>query len=309
MYNAIILLGDKMEQNYINMQRFFSMDLKIKDLIIKMKPPRLNYGEEFYIKYVDELLQNLKKIEEVYFYFVDYLGMTSDVKDIINDKFKNMELEFINCNYKIENLEKVYEKYIYSMSYDAIKEINENFYGYSVNRKEYEVLSKCNTVNDMLHAFHSYLVNNEDFYQNIPIIEIKHINEYEDEINLCGKKTELSKELFDSFPTEINSCKTDILSFDDMILVMCRDIGHALTIEIHDEGDNLRVNYYIPKVCNVEKVNTLKGVNKLNPETSNMFSVTNGEFVVKKESFIPEIVDFIKSVPTDDDIMSMIKFY
>ena len=285
------------------------MDLKIKDLIIKMKPAKLNYGEEFYIKYVDELLENLKKIEEVYFYFIDYLGMPSDIKNIVNDKFKNMELEFINCNYKLENLERIYEKYVYSMSSDSIKSISDNFYGYSIDRKEKEVLSSCNTVNDMLHAFHSYLVNNDNFYQNIPIIETKKINEYEDEINLCGKETKLSKELYDNFPVEVSGCETDILSFDDMILVMCRDIGHALTIEIHEEENDLRVNYYIPKVCNVEKVNTLRGVTKLNPEKSNMYSVTNGEFVIKKENFVPEIVEFIKSVPTDNDVMSMVKFY
>lgn len=285
------------------------MDLKIKDLIIKMKPPRLNYGEEFYIKYVDELLQNLKKIEEVYFYFVDYLDINQSIKNIINEKFKNIELKFINCNYELNKLQNEYERSILSMTHGISKKINDNFYGYSVDRKEVDVLSSCNTINDMLHAFHSYLVNNEKFYQNIPIVDSKQTNEYGDEINLCGKENELSKKLFDNFPTEINGCRTDILSFDDMILVMCRDIGHALTIEIHDEENNLRVNYYIPKVCNVEKVNTLKGVNKLNPETSNMYSVTNGEFVVEKEKFIPEIVDFIKSVPTDFDINERVKFH
>ena len=62
-------MGDKMDENLEKMQKFFELDLKIKELIIKMKPPKLNYDKHYYMKYVDELLLNLKSIEETYNYF------------------------------------------------------------------------------------------------------------------------------------------------------------------------------------------------------------------------------------------------
>lgn len=42
------------------------------------------------------------------------------------------------------------------------------------------------------------------------------------------------------------------------LLMMVRDRGHALSIEITLNGQNARLEYFIPKVCNVDMVNNLQ---------------------------------------------------
>lgn len=290
-----------MDENMKKMELFFELDLKIKELIIKMKPPMLNYDEQYYIKYVDILLSNLKKIEDIYCYFIDYLGMNINIKDLIRGKFKNYESRFITCNYEYNKLQKEYENSIYSMTPGLENKIQENFQGYTHYDNEFEVLKECVTINDMLHAFHSYLVNNEKFYEQMQITNDK-ILKSNGLVNLCGNDNRFATDLFNNFPEQIKTFKTDILSFDNMILIMSRDLGHALTIEIFEEENNLRVKYFIPKVCNIEKVNKLKGVTKLDPETDSIFDNTTGEFVVSKDNFVCEMIDFINGVPTDDDL-------
>ena len=121
---------------------------------------------------------------------------------------------------------------------------------------------------------------------------------------MFGKENDLSRDLFNKYPVELDTGEVDILSFDDHLLMMVRDVGHALSIDSTIENDNIRVSYFVPKSCNIEKVNKLKGVTKLDPLTSDMFSPTNGEFVCKKEDFTNEIIDFISNVPTDADSYS-----
>lgn len=83
---------------------------------------------------------------------------------------------------------------------------------------------------------------------------------------------------------------------------MVRDRGHALSIEIEEEKANIRVRYFIPKVCNIEKVNNVRGVDKLDPSKDNMYSCTKGEFVIKRDKFTSELIEFINSIPTDSDM-------
>ena len=292
-----------MNEEFEKLEKFFELNLKLKDFILKVQPEALNFGHEFYIEYVDKVIDGLKKVEEIFYYFVDYTGMNPFVKDIIREKFNILRKTFIDCDKEYIELRKAYEKAIYSMTPGIDKSLGKNFYGYKGDRKEMAVFDELNTVNDMLHAFHFYLINNEDFYDKMPIIDKKTESEYEHEINLCGIDNELARDLFDNFPKEIVTLRTDILSFEDTILIMARDLGHALTIEVQKEDDHLRVRYFIPKVCNVEMVNQLKGVTKLKPEISDMFSSTTGEFVVNESDFVSEMVDFLKSVPTDVDMI------
>lgn len=187
------------------------------------------------------------------------------------------------------------------------KELQKNLFGYNINRKEVESFEKCKTINDYLHAFHFYIVNNEKIFHSMPIIDRK-INKDDEPIILFGKENDLSRDLFNKYPVELGTGEVDILSFDDHLLMMIRDVGHALSVDSTIENDNIRVSYFVPKSCNIEKVNKLKGVTKLDPLTSDMFSPTNGEFVCKKEDFTSEMIDFISNVPTDIDAFSKSNF-
>ena len=63
-------------------------------------------------------------------------------------------------------------------------------------------------------------------------------------------KPYLNEEVFNSIPFALSSDYVEIMSIsDDMAILMIRDVGHALSIEIEKENDRLFVRYFIPKIC------------------------------------------------------------
>lgn len=280
-----------MNENYENLDKFFKIDLKIKDLILKTRPNEKTYDTSGAIKYVDNLIKELDTIKDYFFWVIDTYNMSPYLKDVINNSLNEYNEKLLNSNYDYDRLTRIYEECILKMTVGLEKELQKNLFGYNINRKEVESFEKCKTINDYLHAFHFYIVNNEKIFHSMPVIDRK-INKDDEPIILFGKENDLSRDLFNKYPVELGTGEVDILSFDDHLLMMIRDVGHALSIDSTIENDNIRVSYFVPKSCNIEKVNKLKGVTKLDPLTSDMFSQTNGEFVCKKENFTSEIIDF-----------------
>ncbi len=296
-----------MNENYEKLDKFFKIDLKIKDLILKTKPNEKIYDTSGAIKYVDNLIKELDTIKDYFFWIIDTYSMCPYLKDVINNSFNEYNEKLLNSNYDYDKLTRIYQECILKMTSGLDKELQKNLFGYNINRKEVESFEKCKTINDYLHAFHFYIVNNEKIFHSMPIIDRK-INKDDEPIILFGKENDLSRDLFNKYPVELGTGEVDILSFDDHLLMMIRDVGHALSVDSTIENDNIRVSYFVPKSCNIEKVNKLKGVTKLDPLTSDMFSPTNGEFVCKKEDFTSEMIDFISNVPTDIDAFSKSNF-
>lgn len=296
-----------MNENYEKLDKFFKIDLKIKDLILKTKPNEKIYDTSGAIKYVDNLIKELDTIKDYFFWIIDTYNMTPYLKDVINNSFNEYNEKLLNSNYDYDKLTRIYQECILKMTVGLEKELQKNLFGYNINRKEVKSFEKCKTINDYLHAFHFYIVNNEKIFHSMPIIDRK-INKDDEPIILFGKENDLSRDLFNKYPVELGTGEVDILSFDDHLLMMIRDVGHALSVDSTIENDNIRVSYFVPKSCNIEKVNKLKGVTKLDPLTSDMFSPTNGEFICKKEDFTNEIINFISNVPTDIDAFSKSNF-
>ena len=296
-----------MNENYEKLDKFFKIDLKIKDLILKTKPNEKIYDTSGAIKYVDNLIKELDTIKDYFFWVIDTYNMSPYLKDVINNSFNEYNEKLLNSNYDYDKLTRIYQECILKMTVGLEKELQKNLFGYNINRKEVKSFEKCKTINDYLHAFHFYIVNNEKIFHSMPIIDRK-INKDDEPIILFGKENDLSRDLFNKYPVELGTGEVDILSFDDHLLMMIRDVGHALSVDSTIENDNIRVSYFVPKSCNIEKVNKLKGVTKLDPLTSDMFSPTNGEFVCKKEDFTSEMIDFISNVPTDIDAFSKSNF-
>ena len=296
-----------MNENYEKLDKFFKIDLKIKDLILKTKPNEKTYDTSGAIKYVDNLINELDTIKDYFFWVIDTYNMSPYLKDVINNSLNEYNEKLLNSNYDYDRLIRIYQECILKMTSGLDKELQKNLFGYNINRKEVESFEKCKTINDYLHAFHFYIVNNEKIFHSMPVIDRK-INKDDEPIILFGKENDLSRDLFNKYPVELGTGEVDILSFDDHLLMMIRDVGHALSVDSTIENDNIRVSYFVPKSCNIEKVNKLKGVTKLDPLTSDMFSPTNGEFVCKKEDFTSEMIDFISNVPTDIDAFSKSNF-
>lgn len=186
------------------------------------------------------------------------------------------------------------------MDENLIEEVKKKFVGYSPLTLGHlpELINKAKTINELLHVIHSYIINNEFILQSMPVIATKKNGVSRDSMVLYGEKTELAQKLFDAIPSDLDCGHTDIISMQDRILMMIRDRGHALTIDIDssDEKGDILVKYFVPKLCNEEMIKKLPGVENISP------NVARGMFICKEDALSKRLFDFIGRVPTDADI-------
>ena len=85
---------------------------------------------------------------------------------------------------------------------------------------------------------------------------------------------------------------------------MVRDSGHALTIDIEEDKEKGKVfvKYFVPKICNIEKLNKLKGIHKIPTDAYWRDMSANGMYETSIDGFGTDIVNFIQEVPTDMDM-------
>ena len=84
---------------------------------------------------------------------------------------------------------------------------------------------------------------------------------------------------------------TDIVSLKNKVLMMIRDRGHALTIDMDTTNPKeVEVKYFVPKLCNEEMIRKLPGIN----ESSITKSGASGFFVSDKDKITKDLFDFIE---------------
>ena len=134
--------------------------------------------------------------------------------------------------------------------------------------------------------------------QAIPLLGEKE-NDYKYPISLRGEKIPVFEELFNLFPMDLDCGWTDMVIINEKkLIMMVRDRGHALTIEITLNNDKARIEYFIPKVCNLEMVNNLPGINKIKDDTVGATGIIETDI-----KDLPNVLfSFISKVPMDEDM-------
>lgn len=271
-------------------ENFFELDLLVKDLIIKSKPNFYNTNavdiEENLKKCLEKMCLSLKKMAK-------YLNLENYIN--VDNIFDNYLKQLYSCNYDLNKINDFYEKNILLLTSGLETSLRKNISGYSMDNNYKEPFKYVNSVNDLLHLIHFSAINNEEFYKNDSLICTK--GDDLEKINLYGIKNNLALKIYDMFPIN-DSSQTEILSLDNKIIIMVRDVGHATVIEIEKELDYFRVKYNIPKICNVDMINNLPGVSKVDPNNYNIFDGVNGEFIIK-DDIISSLSEFICNIPTD----------
>ena len=118
---------------------------------------------------------------------------------------------------------------------------------------------------------------------------------------MYGEETELSRKLFEGIPEDLDVGCTEIVSMPNKILMMVRDRGHALTIDMDTTKENdIGVKYFVPKLCNRGMIEALPGVNA----SAISDNGATGFFVTSKDEMTSKVLDFIGKVPTDNDIQN-----
>lgn len=289
-------------EKIIKLQHFFSVDTKIKKEIYDIAPQSLNgyIGETSISEYTDKLNDSLIYIlSELKCVALDVFGKESSIFNKVCYLEQDIKTNFYSCGFDIEKLKSFYQKYISNMEPSFIDDVKRSYIGYYFGGGGVSPLKKASTINEILHLMHSRIINNEGLLQSIPLLNKKD-NQHNNTISLRGIRNPMFEQLFMMFPTDLDCGITDMEIINEKTLIMMvRDRGHALSIEVTLNKDNARIEYFIPKICNVEMVNKIPGVNKVNDDSIG----TTGTIEVEVKDLPTALFNFISMVPTDMDIV------
>lgn len=289
-------------EKIIKLQHFFSVDTKIKKEIYDIAPQSLNgYIDETSIsEYTDKLNDSLIYIlSELKCVALDVFGKESSIFNKVCYLEQDIKTNFYSCGFDIEKLKSFYQKYISNMEPSFIDDVKRSYIGYYFGGGGVSPLKKASTINEILHLMHSRIINNEGLLQSIPLLNEKD-NQHNNTISLRGIRNPMFEQLFMMFPTDLDCGITDMVIINEKTLIMMvRDRGHALSIEVTLNKDNEEIEYFIPKICNVEMVNKIPGVNKVNDDSIG----TTGTIEVEVKDLPTALFNFISMVPTDMDIV------
>lgn len=285
------------DEGLIKLQHFFEVDLKIKKEMLNIAPPGYNQNYDVE-KYSDTINDSLIYIfSELKCIASDIFGLKSEIMNKIIVMENVIKNNFYSCGYDINKLRLFYKNCISDMELDFINAVKEECVGYTFGGTSSAQNAK--TINEILHFMHSFVLNNEQILQSIPLINKKE-NDYKYPISLRGLKVPMFEQLLALFPNDLDVGWTDMVAVNERkLLMMVRDRGHALTIEITLNLQTARLEYFIPKLCNIDMINDLPGINKVNQDSVGATGVI--EIPI---SDLPNVLfNFISKVPTDSDMV------
>lgn len=179
------------------------------------------------------------------------------------------------------------------MSPEFVESVKTNIKGYYSASKP--PVEEVHTVNEFLHLMHSAIVNDEKIYNAFPVVS-QITNDYNYPVSYRGELSPAFSNLFSQFPKELDVGWTDLLCVsENRLIMMVRDRGHALTMEITISGSTAIVDYFVPRILDKEMVSNLPGVNKFNES----FAGTTGKFTVPVNDLPNSIYTFISMVPNE----------
>lgn len=303
-----------MEENVKSLANFFESDAKIKEILAECAPTNLD-TQDTVIEYSNKLMKAIETIEVEMNKIFSQKGLpTSMFKENVMEllgKIKNQLESTMDPN----KLKEIYKRSFSDMSPKFVEDVGKVCVGYTTkqhfnrdgsNISLFGVAAETKTINEMLHLLHSYICNDDNMYKMLPVVERKKIGRYGD-CTLFGEASDIAKDIYDSMPeNQWNSelGETYIIGLKNRALMMVRDSGHALTIDIEEDKEKGKVfvKYFVPKICNIEKLNKLKGIHKIPTDAYWRDMSANGMYETSIDGFGTDIVNFIQEVPTDMDM-------
>lgn len=285
------------ERNLDKLVEFLDRDVEVKKELLALAPEGWQ-GAEAGIEYSDRLDRGMADISEN----IEAMMAAYYPSETLQGRLEEIAGDVVSAGAEMGRLEKVYREDFTGMSENFVTEVAKESGGYLMFKDPHRLDKEVRSVNEMLHLMHMSVMNNEGILKGLPIVA-----ENEEGDTLYGREaTEIATGIFEGLEKDELSGEADIVALGERTLMMVRDRGHALSIDIQKDPDGrIYVNYFIPKICNVEKVNQLPGVRKVveKPGERQTNEATSGVFAVGTEAEVPEkVLEFIAAVPTDDDI-------
>lgn len=308
--NVIIYLGEIMiinklkELNLKKMEAFFDLDLEIKKLLYANIPKNdYDTNENTRFNYAYKLEKIIDTIEISFCKIIKWFKLDSSLIDYFHKYFKTLKEKLVATNYDYDKLVKFYQTYFSNLNPNFVTDVKSKLFGYYIyaDKNLLILIQEAASINEILHAIHFYITNNYEIYEKMPVtLKGKIISD--EPISLYGNNNGIEKNIFYTLKDIEKIGITDILALKDRILLLIRDCGHALQIEITKENNLYFVNYFFPKICNIDMCNQLEGLDKRINKDSLYVS---GQFCCNENELISKLSSFIEKVPNDSDLPIM----
>lgn len=305
----------KAEQSLNTLRHLFNIDENIKKEMSGLAPLYFtdpNYGDG--LGYDGKINKGLKKLDYQFDSLIQNLGQLEvnvdidnlrDKKNLLIDKFK---VDIAHSEFNFTQLAKVCKEDVAYMDPEFIKTVNTEIIGYYIYKNFDSVLAQVKTLNELLHLVHTYVQSDELFYETLP--KWGEVREERIEYDAYGEKTEYSSQIFNAVSAVLKVEQIDALgnkvspidqmhlySLDNKTQLLIRNYGHALSIEVDTSNPiAAMVRYSIPKPINIEIINKLPGVRKIENDE---WIGTSGSFELPYDHLGSEIANFILKIPTD----------
>lgn len=280
-------------------KNFFKTDLRIKRELMQAAPqPSDDYDESSRMEYVEDAYRTFKDFRS------DFASISRDfqfgpaVDDATDDFFQRGTENFALSRYNSGVTEKIYRDEFTDLRPSFVEEVKDKCVGYTFGSDLGALIEDSQTINELLHAYHSHIMNSDQILQKVPVIAKKE-NDYGYSIALRGDETAFSRQIFDALPDNLDVGDTDIIGADEHVMMMVRDRGHALTLSAEPDqakSDQMWVEYNIPKLCNVEMIKALPGLSGYSQNGA------RGGFFADRDKLGTTIANFIGQVPMDSDM-------
>lgn len=292
---------EESNETLVALKDFFRLDMATKDAMLRLVPNKADmYSEESRIDYADKAFKGYKDMEWRFLKMNDEFQLVEPEK--IEEFFRKGEKKFEIGSYDAETVNDLYTENIIKLRSEFVEKMKEESYGYGLNfaKESLEVgLEQAQSTNELLHAFHRAITNDETILQKVPALAVKREGGY-DEIVLRGDDGEIGRRIFEAIPEDADIDATDIVSMGERAIMMVRGRGHALLVqaEAFDPGSRqVLVNYNIPKVIDREMMKRLPGIDVITDAGA------NGQFACMVDEVGEKMLDFIERVPTDADLV------
>lgn len=286
---------------------FLINDLEMKESLFNSAPNEMDdYDEESRIQYTDKICNKLNDYEIQLKKIAEDFNLGVEVSNAIANNISNIRNRFLIGKYDQGLIKKLYEKQFSSMSGKLIEDVKNACVGYKLRDENLlpNLINESHSINELLHVMHSFIMNNEEILESMPVVDVK--AEDNEPITLYGEENDISRKIFDNFPTDSKCGVTDIISTKDKIIMMVRDLGHALSVDIDiSKDDEIIVKYFVPKICNGDMIQALPGIN----QKSITENGATGIFKTSKDEISNKINNFIEMVPTDLDNPIFSRYY
>lgn len=289
--------------NIKKIEKFFEYNLNVKKIVNQIIPKETDcYDMGSTFLYIDRLQEGIDRINTyINKMIIDY-ELPNEILMQFNKKIQQFQRRIDSNEFNIvvsqgyTSLLKFIEDSVTKMREEFVDSVKKGLIGYYLYYGE-GVLEPT-TINEFLHYIHSYVINNEKVYKQLPILNSSKTQDGYGSICMRGAQNQLCEELYLGLTnTAVESSQLDIISLNKKILIMARDLGHASVIEIDTSNEeDIFVQYFIPKNTNIQKTSLLKGIYE------NKEEFATGSFQSNKETFVQDIANFVLGIPTDLDM-------